>query len=190
MAAKVLFLRTDSDIVQSVRRGEKEALLDLFDRNRKPVVTLVTRNGGSTDDAEDVLHESVVIFWEKVRDGSFEQRAAVGTFIYGIAKRVWLQRLSRRRRESPDDGQSDEAVSDAPAPDETLLADEEKSRIHAAIKKLERTCRSLLILFYWENLAMEEIARLMGFANAQTAKAKKYQCKEKLRRLMQENDNV
>jgi hypothetical protein len=33
---------------------------------------------------------------------------------------------------------------------------------------------------------MGEIASLLGFANAQTMKAKKYQCKEKLRRLLKE----
>jgi DNA-directed RNA polymerase specialized sigma24 family protein len=35
-------------------------------------------------------------------------------------------------------------------------------------------------LFYWDEYSLEEIAAAMGFANAETVKSKKYQCKKAL----------
>lgn len=37
-------------------------------------------------------------------------------------------------------------------------------------------CASIIKLFYYENMSMEEIAEEIGYRNAQTAKAKKSQC--------------
>ena len=56
--------------------------------------------------------------------------------------------------------------------------------VRSALDRLGDPCRTLLILFYWEEASMEEIARQLGLANAATAKSKKYQCKEQLKRLI------
>jgi hypothetical protein len=40
------------------------------------------------------------------------------------------------------------------------------------------------VLFYWDELSMDQIAAQMSLANADTAKAKKYQCKKELERFL------
>ena len=62
--------------------------------------------------------------------------------------------------------------------------DEQSVAVRNALDRLGEPCRSLLVLFYWEEASMDEIARRLGLANAATAKSKKYQCKEQLKRLM------
>jgi DNA-directed RNA polymerase specialized sigma24 family protein len=42
------------------------------------------------------------------------------------------------------------------------------------------TCRKILTLYYFEKLSMNDIADQLGFANADTAKTKKYKCKKEL----------
>ena len=185
MSPNLFFLHAESEMVRRIRLGDRKALLELFDRNRRPIVTLVTRNGGSSDEGEDVLQEAVVILWEKIRSGTFEERAALGTFLYGVARRIWLRRLSRTSREKGDRIDPDSFASEDPEADEVMMQDEQTRSVEDAVSRLDPTCRSLLVFFYWENLSMQEIARLMGFANASTAKAKKYQCKERQRQLMQ-----
>ena len=185
MSPHLFFLNTESDLVRQIRMGDTKALLALFDRNRRPIVTLVTRNGGSVDDAEDVLQEAVVILWEKIRSGSFEERAALSTFVYAVARRIWSRRLRRNIREPGGQIDADTLPSEGPDMDEIMIHHEETQRVADAVARLDPTCRSLLVLFYWEDLSMDEIAGMLGFANADTAKAKKYQCKERLRHLMQ-----
>jgi DNA-directed RNA polymerase specialized sigma24 family protein len=58
--------------------------------------------------------------------------------------------------------------------------------VKLALTKLGEPCKTLLILFYWEEASMEQIASRLGFANAETAKSKKYQCKKALQLLLQD----
>ena len=50
--------------------------------------------------------------------------------------------------------------------------------------KISLICRKILILFYFEERNMADIARLLKFANADVVKAKKYQCKKALEEAM------
>jgi DNA-directed RNA polymerase specialized sigma24 family protein len=73
---------------------------------------------------------------------------------------------------------------DDPSPLDLLEEEEDTTAVHAALTAIGDPCRALLLLYYWEEASMEDIARQLGFANAATAKSKKYQCKEQLKRLM------
>lgn len=184
MPARVLFIGDESDLIARIQKGDRKALLRLFDENRRPVGSLVTRNGGNSDDADDVLQESVVIAWERIRTGQFVPTARLGTFIYGVARRIWLRRLARARRSSPGLTSEDEYAAETADALESMVEREDEKEFASAFRRLEQPCRTLLLLYYWERLSMEEIGRLLGFANADTVKAKKYQCKERLRNLV------
>jgi DNA-directed RNA polymerase specialized sigma24 family protein len=56
--------------------------------------------------------------------------------------------------------------------------------IQQCLKSLSETCRKILTLYYFDQLSMVDLAKEMGFANADTAKTKKYKCKNELDRLV------
>jgi RNA polymerase sigma factor (sigma-70 family) len=184
MQKQLFFLNNDSKLLDALRNGDEEALAELFRQNRRPITSLVTRNQGSEDDAEDVLQEAVVVLWQRVRSGSFEYQSKLSTFLYATAKNIWSRRLARQRRELP----AAEETLDMAAGDATPLEEmEENERVMAVQKAMEQIgnpCRDLLLLFYWEEQSMEEIAVKLGFANADTVKSKKYQCKKSLEHLL------
>lgn len=181
MAPAPLFLNRDSKILDLIRRGDEEALVMLFRDHRRMVVDFVTRNSGSTDDADDLLQDAVIILWERVRNGNFEYASKLGTFLLGIVKNRWMRVLATRRREPPlrDDLDPPDAGTGI---EEEIVREEERSLVHKALEQIDELCRTLLVLFYWEECTMEEIARRMGMANADTAKSRKYQCKKNLER--------
>jgi RNA polymerase sigma factor (sigma-70 family) len=184
MQTPFFFLNDDSRLLDALRHGNEDALVELFRQNRRPITSLVTRNQGSEDDAEDILQEALVVLWERVRRGSFEYQAKLSTFIYATAKNIWFRRLARRRRELPaTDEALDVATNDA-TPLEELEENERMLAVQKAMEQLGNPCRDLLLLFYWEERSMEEIAVKLGFANADTVKSKKYQCKKSLERLV------
>jgi RNA polymerase sigma factor (sigma-70 family) len=184
MRPPLLFLNSDARILEGIRSGDESALEALYTAHRRTITALVMRNNGNQDDAADVLQEALVILWERVRTGRYEHTAAIGTFLYATARNLWLRRLARARREAPADIREDSIPHDDPTPLEALEAEEDCTAVHAALDALGDPCRALLVLFYWEDASMEEAARKLGFANAATAKSKKYQCKEQLKRLM------
>ena len=52
------------------------------------------------------------------------------------------------------------------------------------MEQLGETCRKVLMYYYFDEMSMQEIADKLGFANTDTAKTKKYKCKQKLDELV------
>lgn len=184
MKSIVYFLNTDSKILDLMKNGDEDALVMLYDSNRRMVSSFVVRNGGSEDDAEDLLQEAVIVVWERVRSGKFEYKAKLSTFIYATVQNMWRRKRARLIRETPTDlsGEIDLESDDSPLED--LMLNEQSQLIAAALVTLGEPCRTLLLLFYWEERSMEEIARQMHFANTDTVKSKKYQCKKALEKIL------
>jgi len=184
MRASLLKMTGDAEILDRIRSGDEEVLVVLYHANRKPVLNLVSKNSGTHADAEDMLQESLIVLWERVRSGSFEQNARLSTFLYATARNLWFGRLRRMARETPRDIDPEEHTDTARSALEELIQSEEAELVRDALGRIGDQCRKLLLLYYWEELSMEEIAGKLGFANAETAKAKKYQCKKALEKAL------
>jgi RNA polymerase sigma factor (sigma-70 family) len=184
MRTPLLYFNDDAKILDALRQGNEDALAELFHKNRRPITALVIRNKGTEDDAEDILQEALVVLWERIRSNSFEYQAKLSTFLYATAKNIWLRRLVRMRREIPATEETANIPTDALTPLESAEENERTAAIRTAMERLGNPCRDLLLLYYWEERSMEEIAGQLGFANADTVKSKKYQCKKALEHLL------
>jgi RNA polymerase sigma factor (sigma-70 family) len=186
MSPSLFFLNEDARILDQIRNGDEEALVKLYASNQKQILAYITRNSGTHDDAEDMLQEALIVLWESVRTGRYEHSARIGTFVFATVRNMWLRKLAHMRRERAMD------MSDDPTPDvaksilEQMIDAEQTSGVAMAVAKLGDPCRSILLLYYWEERSMEEIASALGFANADTVKSKKYQCKKALEKLLRE----
>ncbi len=184
MAARLLNFDSDARVLEKIRDGGEDALVEIYRKCRKPVMAYVLRNNGRAEDAEDLLQEALVVLWERVRTDRYEHAAKIETFIVATVRNMWLRRLSRMRRERRG-GTDTESVPDlTPSVLETMIEDEESGLVRDALETLGDPCRSLLLLYYWEELPMQDIADRLGFANADTVKSKKYQCKKALESLL------
>jgi len=184
MKYRIYFLNDDSRLLASMRSGDENALIELFNRNKQQIMSLVMQNNGTKDDAEDVLQEALVVLWERVRDGSFEYKARLNTFIYAIAKNIWFRRLSHYGREFKRIDEKKELQSEEISVVDEIEKNERISAVQKAMREIGNPCHDILLLYYWEELSMDEIAKRLGFANADTVKAKKYQCKKILEKLV------
>ena len=185
MNPSLFFLHSDAKILDLIRKGDDaESLVILYRENRRAITNYVLRNNGTADDAEDVLQEAVVVLWERVRSGGFQDEAKLSTFIMATAKNIWLRRLARKRKELPQGQNFDNARNTDPSPLDELIESDRARLVRDALNKLGDPCKQLLLLFYWEECSLEEIAAKMGFANAETVKSKKYQCKKSLEKIM------
>jgi RNA polymerase sigma factor (sigma-70 family) len=184
MQTPLFFLNNDSKLLDALRNGDEHALAELFQKNRRPITALIQRNQGTEDDAEDILQEALIVLWEKIRSGSFEYQSKLSTYIYATAKNIWFRQLARRRRELPATNEAFEVASEDTTPQEELEENERVTAVQYAMEQIGNPCRDILLLYYWEEQSMEEIALKLGFANADTVKSKKYQCKKALEKLV------
>jgi RNA polymerase sigma factor (sigma-70 family) len=184
MKPPLLFFNTDSKILDLMKKGDEEALVMLYEANRRMVRAYVLRNHGTEDDAEDLLQDAVIVLWERVKAGTFEYTSKLSTFIYATVQNIWRRRLARMKRETAMEFSGLNDPEDSTSPLDVLMEDDTSKKISAALAALGEPCKTLLMLFYWEECSLENIAKKMKFANAETAKSKKYQCKKALEEIL------
>jgi len=186
MSSRLLFLNDDARVLDMIRNGDEKALVLLYESNRKMISAFIARNNGTHDDYEDMLQEALVVLWERVRAGRFEYSSKLSTFLFGTVKNIWLRRLAKAKRGIPTDLQSDDQADPTGSVLDTMIENEETAAVRNALEKIGEQCKKLLLLFYWEECSMEEIAGKLGFANAETVKSKKYQCKKSLEKILKQ----
>lgn len=163
----------DREIIEKIRKGDESALDFLYKKNYRMMMKMVLRNNGSEDEGKDIYQEALIVFWEKVTaDKNFVLTSKISTYLYSICQNLWRKELERKKRHS---------YEQADRPDFPDQESAERVRIvNKCIGELGETCQKILTYYYFEKLSMQDIAEKLGFANADTAKTKKYKCKKEL----------
>lgn len=187
---------SDEQILRKIREGNQDMLVKLYERNFNTIRTYILRNNGQDADAEDVLQEALVILWQQAQKPEFTLSAKLDTFIFAIAKNLWLKILRKNNRITNQDFQEEKnsalyfSFTDANDGSQNQPEEERYKILYQYLKQLGETCKQILELFYFDGLDMEQIAVKLSFANAQTAKTKKYQCKKKLEEMIKKNYKI
>lgn len=171
------------DLLRGLAHNQKEAIETIYKQHYAVVQSFILNNNGSADDARDIFQEAMVVLYEKVSDSSFELNCQIRTYLYSVARRLWLKRLKQLQRF----GATIENLEDTVPVEEALEDHEEKNKefvmLDNAIQHLGEPCKSLLEAFYVKKLNMQEIAEHFGYTNADNAKTQKYKCLMRLKKL-------
>src|SRR5690606_18400997 len=89
---------SDETIVEEIRKGNKEALVYLYEGNYASIRNYILKNSGDSDDVEDILQDAVIVVWQKVSQKEFELTAKLSTFLFAVAKNLWLKALNKAKR--------------------------------------------------------------------------------------------
>ncbi len=175
-------LEKDKILIEGIAAEDKYAIEQLYKQHYNMVKTMVVTNGGSNDDAADLFQETVIVLFEKVKAGSFELTSLLKTFIYSVARRLWLKKLQQQRFTSSPDGLEDIM----PVEDEIenhLKIQNDFVIMESAMGKVGEPCKSLLQAYYLQKKQMNIIAQEFGYTNADNAKTQKYKCLVRLKKL-------
>src|SRR5579863_2597489 len=119
----------DQAAIRAVLAGDREAYAALVVRHSRSVFRVAYRITGNEADAEEVVQDAFLRGYRKLE--SFESRANFGTWIYRIAVRCALDKVSGRRGETVPLGESPDPESEgvqladgAPDPERLLLSNE------------------------------------------------------------------
>ena len=177
-------LEQELELLKGLARNDKKSVEVIYSQNYNLVQTLVVNNNGTIDDAKDIFQEAMMVLFDKARSGNFELNCQVRTYLYSVARRLWLKKLNQTNRLTSSFDDTNEAQI---AVDTDLAEHEQKDAefdmMHAAIGTLGEPCKSLLESFYFRNSSMQDIAELFGYTNAENAKTQKYKCLMRLKKI-------
>jgi RNA polymerase sigma-70 factor (ECF subfamily) len=139
---------SDEALMLEFQRGSHPALEELFARYREPLFGFFRRRLQSRERAEDLAQETfLAVIRAKAR---YEARAAVRTYLYGIAMKLVM---AERRKQFPVMAGGAQVVDDGT---------EAGLWVREALGKLEGQDRELVMLREYEQLSYAEIAELLG----------------------------
>ncbi|MFQ5805412.1 MAG: RNA polymerase sigma factor [Phycisphaerae bacterium] len=125
------------------QRGDKLAFEQLH-RRLEPGLkrVLLRRAGGQRELAEELAQKTWIAVWQALRNERYDaQKAAISTFVYAVAHKLWLQHLRRTRHAALSDGVFEallEATPEGPEnPAATLQAGELLEAMRACLHAID-----------------------------------------------------
>ena len=167
---------TSDEILVRLRQGDRDVLVELYKANETMISKYIKDQNGRTEDAEDLLQEALVVLWNNAKNPNFELTAKPSTYLYAIVKNLWLKSVEKNKRITSE--------NQIPTNAHSIQQESDKIMDHSIVRKMlnqmGETCRQVLLMFYYDGLDMQTIAKANNFANADVAKAKKHQCLKEL----------
>ncbi len=155
------------EIARGLRRRDADLLDQLIEKYQHRLLTYLVYLTGRRELAEDFFQETWVRVLERGRqyDGRHEFR----TWLFAIARNLVIDESRRRRPVSLDGlvGDNDATPLDIPATGQISGIDatiqrEQDEQISAGMQHLAAKLREALVLRFWEEMSLEEIAKVTG----------------------------
>ena len=161
---------TDIEIIECLRNRKSYVVRYLSDRYLPMVRLMVTRLGGTPEDAKDIFQESLMIMLEKLDDNKFALTCKFKTFFYCVCENLWKSVIVKRRTAA---NYFNRRVEEDEEKDFTETSDNKlrEDLFRNAYDSLDQVGKTILKL-YWEQLSPQEIADKLGYTNGYVRKKK------------------
>jgi RNA polymerase sigma factor (sigma-70 family) len=158
--------------------NREKTLEYLYARTYPVVLHYVKERQGRAEDAQDLLQDAMILFFEKVVHDQLVLTAAPTTYLVAICKNRWRQEREKRSRQVPlADGPAGET---AETPEPEILA--ATAHLMDYVNQLGEKCRDILVQFYYFGQRLERIATDHGYRTIRSATVQKFKCLERLRK--------
>lgn len=163
-------------LLVSIASGDRDAMAELYAGYQPRLFRFVYRLTRSHATTEELINDIMLAIWRGAR--SFRGDSKPSTWIFGIAYRQALKRLSRKK------------LSIAPYFDVDLLADngdpsfEQEDWVHRGLDALPPAQRLAVELVFYLGLSYEEVASVTD-CPVNTVKTRMFHARRKLREQLQ-----
>ncbi len=177
-------------LVARAQQGDHTAFAQLVERYQTPVYNLAYRMLGNAQDAEDAAQETFLRLYKQFK--RYDRRQKFATWLLAIAAHHCIDRLRRRRFLwlSIEDELIGETLTSrevsVPEPSDDVLRRENADEIARMLERLSPTHRLVIVLKYWHDQSVEEIAQTTG-DSVSAVKVKLFRARQALAKALEAN---
>ena len=182
------YMSTDSDQLQieKIMNGDETAFAVLVNRYKNMVFALTFRMLKNREEAEEVSQDTFVKIFKSL--DKFKGDSKFSTWIYRIAYNSCLDRIKTYKREYPkvgiDEFTENQVRTLETAYDLMEYADRKKS-VQECLHRLPAEDNVLITLFYYKELSLAEISKIMGI-DQNNVKVKLHRARKRLATILKE----
>ncbi|CUS88615.1 RNA polymerase sigma-70 factor, ECF subfamily [Candidatus Kryptobacter tengchongensis] len=157
---------TDTELVKLAVKGDELAYVELMNRYKKKVETIVNRIVRNKSETDDLVQEIFTKAFTSI--SSFKSEFSFSTWLYKIATNHCIDFVRKRKistysldeeYELEDDSIQREIPDWSNVPDRELFQKQKNEIIYEAINSLPEHYRKVIIMRHFEDKSYEEIAK-------------------------------
>lgn len=175
----------DAMLVRQFQGGDEAAFEELYRRYRKPALRTAYLLTGNLCDSENVLQEAFLKCYQHL--GGLRNPSGFKSWFWRILTRTAWDYCRKRSRECPIEDIFDAyqaTLSPIASSLDDLIGREEAADILAAVDKLPIKQKTVIILYYYNEFSVAEIAEATGVLPA-TVKSRLYLARRSLQDMLQ-----
>lgn len=180
-------IHEDQKYIEGLLENNSFIIQAIYDTFVPKVVNYIKQNSGDTDQAQDIIQETIVTIYNQAKNKSLKLTCPFDAYFFLLCKRKWLNELKKNNNKevtinedvlSKGDDAHELAL-------QTELFGEKQALFNDMFGKLGSACRDLLKATF-KIKSMEEVATSLGVTYAY-ARKKKSLCIGQLTKLVQES---
>ena len=175
----------DNIYITKVLEGDRNAFAYLVDKYKTMVYSLALRLVKDREEAEEISQDAFIKAYQSL--ASFKGKAKFSSWLYRIVYNTAISKLRQQPagRVSLDEPNiPDTLYLESKENYDTLSADERKKYLEKALDSLDSDEKMLVILYYYEEQDLDEIASIAGLTKTNT-KVKLFRARKKMLTVLQ-----
>lgn len=157
------------------------------DALRNQVYRFVLKNSGTESDAITVFTDAIIAYVKSNVTDKTDIDVLNKAYFFGIAKNCWYKELRNKKLGNHPPLEWKEAMK-VPV-EEIEITDSRKGILQKFVSLLDEKCRKVLTAWSY-NHSMREIAQSLDYKSEMMARKKKYQCLQKLRKIVEDHPGL
>lgn len=157
-------MQADRELIEASRSGDRSAFARLIERHQRAVYAVAFSATRDRSLADDVTQDAFVTAWRRLADLRDPDR--LPAWLCGIARNVARDARKRRRGEVLEDVE----IAGETTPYDAITDAECERIVTAALGEMPEVYREPLVLFYYEERSVDDVARYLGLSAATTHK--------------------
>ncbi|WP_428742823.1 RNA polymerase sigma factor [Tenacibaculum sp.] len=177
----------DQVYIDKILKGDANAYAFLVERYKTMVFTLALKMVKSREEAEEVSQDTFIKAYKNLN--KFKGESKFSTWLYKIAYRTCLDALKKTKERYNIDVIDEVTIHKIKAADTILEGIERKERaqvLNSCLLSMPEEERSILWMFYFEELSLKEIIEITDFSEA-NVKVKLHRARKMLLSIVEKN---
>jgi RNA polymerase sigma-70 factor (ECF subfamily) len=180
---------SDDMTVVLAREGNRDAFRRLYESHREQVYRTAYRYFQSVQDAEDIMQETFIKAFSRIRTFDFRASSSFSAWLVSICINAAIDHLRRRERRVEKKRISlshlpQEVPAGNPSPEDVEVRRQALERIRDALRILSPRQRVVFDMRYDRHMDIKDIAGCLGCSES-NVKAQLFRSLEKLRRTLE-----
>lgn len=169
----------DRDVAEQFLKGNQKTIEEIYRVSYDNVEKYIKANGGSSQDAEDIFHSSLVQIYEKLKSGKTKIKS-FHDYVFIVCRNLWRREKAKSRVTD-----SDVVTLLSEEHDQTRFSieSEQWELYNEKLNLLSENCKKLLKMIF-DRKTYTEIVDHFSYSTQSVARQRVFKCKAKLVQLI------